>query len=88
MQSGHIVAQKAHPMQESSSIRTMPPAPIMASMLLREWKLGGRARCASLAGRGAPEELIALADYVSVIEARKHPFADGARTAAREGVEY
>ena len=33
-------------------------------------------------------ELIALADYVSVIEARKHPFADGARTAAREGVEY
>ncbi len=35
-----------------------------------------------------PEELIALADYVSVIEARKHPFADGARTAAREGVEY
>ena len=41
-----------------------------------------------LTGRGAPEELIALADYVSVIEARKHPFADGARTAAREGVEY
>ncbi len=36
-----------------------------------------------LTGRGAPEELIALADYVSVIEARKHPFADGARTAAR-----
>ena len=41
-----------------------------------------------LTGRGAPEELIALADYVSVIEARKHPFADGARNAAREGVEY
>ena len=41
-----------------------------------------------LTGRGAPEELIALADYVSVIEARKHPFADGARTAAREGVAY
>ena len=40
-----------------------------------------------LTGRGAPEELIALADYVSVIEARKHPFADGARTAAREGVD-
>ena len=26
-----------------------------------------------LTGRGAPEELIALADYVSVIEARQHP---------------
>lgn len=41
-----------------------------------------------LTGRGAPEELIALADYVSVIEARKHPFAADARAAAREGVEY
>lgn len=34
-----------------------------------------------LTGRGAPEELIALADYVSVIEARKHPF--GRRRAHR-----
>ena len=32
-----------------------------------------------LTGRGAPEELIALADYVSVIEARKHPFLPTAR---------
>lgn len=41
-----------------------------------------------LTGRGAPEELIVMADYVSVIEARKHPFAADTHTAAREGVEY
>lgn len=41
-----------------------------------------------LTGRGAPEELIALADYVSVIEARKHPYDTGVCTQARPGVEY
>ncbi len=37
-------------------------------------------------GRGAPDALIALANYVSVISALKHPLEEG--TAAREGVEY
>ncbi len=41
-----------------------------------------------LTGRGAPQELIELADYVSVIEARRHPFDSENPVAARKGIEY
>lgn len=41
-----------------------------------------------LTGRGAPEELIALADYVSVVQARKHPFDSDEHHTARKGIEY
>ena len=39
-----------------------------------------------LTGRGASEELIALADYVSEIKCVKHPMEKG--TPARQGIEY
>ena len=39
-----------------------------------------------MTGRGASEELIELADYVSYIENVKHPFAQG--IASRKGIEY
>ena len=39
-----------------------------------------------LTGRNAPPELIALADYVSEIQAVKHPFTKG--IPARCGIEY
>lgn len=39
-----------------------------------------------LTGRNAPKELIELADYVSEINAIKHPIANG--IAARRGIEY
>jgi cob(I)alamin adenosyltransferase len=39
-----------------------------------------------LTGRGAPEALIELADYVSEIRAVKHPFEKG--IGSREGIEY
>ncbi len=39
-----------------------------------------------LSGRNAPQEFIDLADYVSYIDNRKHPFEAG--TKAREGIEW
>jgi cob(I)alamin adenosyltransferase len=39
-----------------------------------------------LTGREAPQEFIDYADYVSVIEGRKHPFDDGQD--ARKGIEW
>jgi len=39
-----------------------------------------------LTGRNAPEELIALADYVSEIKAIKHPYEKG--VTARKGIEF
>lgn len=39
-----------------------------------------------LTGRNAPAEIIELADYVSVIEDKKHPFDSGGQ--ARKGIEY
>jgi len=39
-----------------------------------------------LTGRDAPEELIRLADYVSVIDALKHPMEKG--IPARKGIEF
>ncbi len=39
-----------------------------------------------LTGRNAPQELLQRADYVSVIESKKHPFDKGAR--ARQGIEW
>jgi len=39
-----------------------------------------------LTGRGAPQEFVDYADYVSYIDDRKHPFRDGAR--ARKGIEW
>ncbi len=39
-----------------------------------------------LTGRNAPLELIEAADYVSIIESKKHPF--GAGTGARKGIEW
>lgn len=39
-----------------------------------------------LTGRNAPQELIALADYVSEIKAIKHPMDQGIK--ARKGIEY
>ncbi|MGQ9587716.1 MAG: cob(I)yrinic acid a,c-diamide adenosyltransferase [Thermoplasmata archaeon] len=39
-----------------------------------------------LTGRNAPEEFVRRADYVSVIESRKHPFDKGTR--ARQGIEW
>jgi len=39
-----------------------------------------------LTGRNAPEELIELADYVSEINAVKHPMSSGIQ--AREGIEF
>ena len=39
-----------------------------------------------LTGRNAPIEFIEYADYVSIIESKKHPFEDGLN--AREGIEW
>lgn len=39
-----------------------------------------------LTGRGAPDEIIALADYVSEIKCVKHPYSKG--IPARAGIEY
>ena len=39
-----------------------------------------------LTGRDPAPELLALADYVSVIKKEKHPFDQGIR--ARKGIEY
>jgi cob(I)alamin adenosyltransferase len=39
-----------------------------------------------LTGRDAPAEFVEYADYVSVIDAVKHPFEAG--TEARKGVEW
>jgi cob(I)alamin adenosyltransferase len=39
-----------------------------------------------LTGRNVPEEIQELADYISEIVSRKHPFEKG--IAAREGIEY
>ncbi len=39
-----------------------------------------------LTGRNAPIEFIEYADYVSIIESKKHPFDDGIK--ARRGVEW
>ncbi len=39
-----------------------------------------------LTGRNAPEALIDLADYVTVMQEVKHPYAKGIQ--AREGIEY
>jgi cob(I)alamin adenosyltransferase len=39
-----------------------------------------------LTGRNAPIEFLEYADYVSIIESRKHPFENGLN--AREGIEW
>ncbi len=39
-----------------------------------------------LTGRNAPLGFIELADYVSVVESKKHPFDDGVK--ARKGIEW
>jgi len=39
-----------------------------------------------LTGRNAPDELIELADYVSDINAVKHPMSSGIQ--ARKGIEF
>jgi cob(I)alamin adenosyltransferase len=39
-----------------------------------------------LTGRNAPKEFVNLADYVSIIENKKHPFERGAP--ARKGIEW
>ena len=39
-----------------------------------------------LTGRNAPKEFIEVADYVSVVENRKHPFEEGLE--ARKGIEW
>lgn len=39
-----------------------------------------------LTGRNAPQEVLALADLVSQIEAYRHPFSEG--LSARPGIEY
>lgn len=39
-----------------------------------------------LTGRDAPDELVGLADYVSEIRMRKHPYTGG--MTARRGIEY
>jgi cob(I)alamin adenosyltransferase len=39
-----------------------------------------------LTGRGAPDELVNLADYVSEIKCIKHPFEKGVK--ARKGIEF
>lgn len=39
-----------------------------------------------LTGRNAPIEFIEYADYVSIIESKKHPFENGLD--AREGIEW
>lgn len=39
-----------------------------------------------LTGRGAPQEIVELADYVTEMTMKKHPYAQG--IAARKGVEY
>lgn len=47
---------------------------------------GSRERHLILSGRGASDELIALADFVTVMECRKHYYQNGA--AALPGLEY
>jgi cob(I)alamin adenosyltransferase len=39
-----------------------------------------------LTGRNAPQEFLDYADYVSVVESKKHPFASGVQ--ARKGIEW
>jgi cob(I)alamin adenosyltransferase len=39
-----------------------------------------------LSGRNAPQEFIDIADYVSYIDNRKHPFKEGQK--ARQGIEW
>lgn len=39
-----------------------------------------------LTGRGAPQEFVNFADYVSFIDDRKHPYGKGAK--ARKGIEW
>lgn len=39
-------------------------------------------------GRGASDKLIEMADYVSVIEPRKHPFDSDEHLSARKGIEW
>lgn len=39
-----------------------------------------------LTGRDAPEEFETLADYVSYVDSRKHPFGEGKK--ARKGIEW
>lgn len=39
-----------------------------------------------MTGRNPSEKLIALADYVSEVQMRKHPYTEG--ISAREGIEY
>lgn len=39
-----------------------------------------------LTGRGATDEMMKIADYVSIIDAHKHPFEQG--ISSREGIEY
>jgi cob(I)alamin adenosyltransferase len=39
-----------------------------------------------LSGRGAPKELIKIADYVTEMKMIKHPFENGVK--ARKGIEY
>lgn len=59
---------------------------IGSSEILELLKMRGEGVEVVLTGRNAPMDFIEAADYVSIIESRKHPF--GAGEGAREGVEW
>ncbi len=56
------------------------------SALLTLLKSRGEGVEVILSGRDAPQELIDIADYVSYIDSRKHPFKEGQK--ARKGIEW
>jgi cob(I)alamin adenosyltransferase len=56
------------------------------SALLALLKSRGEGVEVVLSGRNAPQELIDIADYVSYIDSRKHPFKKGQK--ARQGIEW
>ncbi|MGD9962790.1 MAG: cob(I)yrinic acid a,c-diamide adenosyltransferase [Thermoplasmata archaeon] len=59
---------------------------VTAEEVLRVVKARPQGTEVVLTGRAAPEEFVEYADYVSVIDAVKHPFEGG--TKARKGIEW